>query len=73
MHSQYVVVILAPMPPSLSPGEKSVTIQVKLPPSLKKIAVRMAQEDGDGDLSGWIRNLIRAAAKAKETPKAKGK
>lgn len=42
---------------------KMTYIQVRLPVELKKQAKKLAKHDGDGDLSSWIRELIRAAWK----------
>lgn len=42
-----------------SKGEETVKVEFKLPSSLKSQAVTMASKSADGDLSGWLRDLIR--------------
>lgn len=47
------------MPKRLAQGEDTVKLEVKLPSSLKKQAVTMAADHGDGDVAAWLRALIR--------------
>jgi hypothetical protein len=65
----------------LSPQEPTQKIELLLPASLKRQAKEAAQLDGDGDLSSWLRALIRAEvrrlgirpAEAAEVPRPRGK
>jgi hypothetical protein len=41
-------------------GDETQKIEVRLPASLKRQAAEAARRDGDGDIAGWVRGLIRA-------------
>jgi hypothetical protein len=49
----------------LHPWEESAKIEVRLPAGLKmdaqRVAEEVAEERGEGDLSTWLRDLIRTA------------
>lgn len=47
------------MPGRLAKGEITAKVEFKLPSGLKAKAVLMASKVGDGDLSGWLRELVR--------------
>lgn len=51
------------MPKRLSKGEETAKIDLKLPVSLKRAAEAAAEADGDGDVSSWLRGLIRRETK----------
>jgi hypothetical protein len=51
------------VPKRLSKNEETAKIELKLPVSLKRAAVEAAAIDGDGDVSGWVRSLIRREVK----------
>lgn len=53
------------MAKKLSETEATVTVQVRLPAQLKACAVQLAQMDGDGDVSHWIRRQIHNAWQAR--------
>lgn len=48
------------MPKKLAAGEVTDKVEVRMPASLKKAAGEAARIHGDGDVSGWVRGLIRA-------------
>jgi hypothetical protein len=51
------------VPKRLSKNEETAKIDLKLPLSLKRAAEEAASLDGDGDLSSWLRGLIRRETK----------
>jgi hypothetical protein len=57
------------MPRKLQEDEDTVSMQVKLPSTLKRQALELSQAEGDGDLSSWIRGLIRREWKRYEAEK----
>jgi len=56
-------------PAALSATEPTVLMQVKLPLSLHRGLKRLAVELGDGDVSSFVRMMIRA--KLREHPESK--
>ena len=49
------------MPRKLGDDDETVKVEIKMPGTLKGEAVHAAQREGDGDLSSWVRGLIRNA------------
>lgn len=64
------------MPKRLA-DEATTKIEIKLPVSLKRMAEEAARLEGDGDVSSWLRGLIRREARRlgleKEPAKTRGK
>jgi hypothetical protein len=54
------------MPAKLAADEDTVSVEFKLPASLKSKALTMARLSGDGDLSSWLRELIRCEWKRQD-------
>lgn len=47
------------VPKKLSKTHKSVHVQIVFPADLKGQMVEMAEKLGDGDVSSWVRGLVR--------------
>lgn len=48
------------MPKKLAPGEVTDKVEIRMPASLKQAAENAARVHGDGDISSWVRALMRA-------------